>query len=180
MDEFAGKKLYVITGCTATGKTKYAIEFANKIDAEIVSCDSLLVYKGMDIGTAKPTKDELEKVRHHALNLVTPDNNFDVAKYIEYAREAINDILMRGKNVVIIGGSGLYLRGFYYPVVDDVSVDEEINTLVDDMYERYGLDHVVNELLKINDGDCQNIDIKNPRRVLVALKAMFVFWEEYR
>ena len=134
----------------------------------------------MDIGTAKPTEDELDKVRHHILNLVTPDDNFDVAKYIEYAREAVNDILRRGKNVIIVGGSGLYLRGFYYPVVDDVSVDEEINTLVDDMYERYGLDHVVNELLKINDGDCQNIDIKNPRRVLVALKAMFVFWEEYR
>ena len=170
MDEFAGKKLYVITGCTATGKTKYAIEFASKINAEIVSCDSLLVYKGMDIGTAKPTGGELEKVRHHALNLVTPEHNFDVAKYIEYAREAVNDILMRGKNVVIVGGSGLYLRGFYYPVVDDVPIDEEINTLVDDMYERYGLDHVVNELLKINDGECQNIDIKNPRRVLIALK----------
>ena len=170
MDKFAGKKLYVITGCTATGKTKYAIEFANKIDAEIVSCDSLLVYKDMDIGTAKPTEDELKKVRHHAVNLVPPDNNFDVAKYIEYAREAVNDILRRGKNVVIVGGSGLYLRGFYYPVVDDVPIDEKINTLVDDMYARYGLDHVVNALLKINDGYCQNIDIKNPRRVLISLK----------
>ena len=170
MDEFAGKKLYVITGCTATGKTKYAIEFANKINAEIVSCDSLLVYKGMDIGTAKPTDDELEMVRHHALNLVTPDHNFDIAMYIECAREAINDILSRGKNVVIVGGSGLYLRGFYYSVVDDISINEEINMLVDDMYERYGLDHVVNELLKVNDGNCQDIDLKNPRRVLIALK----------
>ena len=106
----------------------------------------------MDIGTAKPTVDELEKVRHRAVNLVTPDNNFDVAKYIEYARESINDILKHGKNVVIVGGSGLYLRGFYYPVVDDVPIDEKINTLVDDMYERYGFDHVVNELLKINNG----------------------------
>ena len=126
-----------IKGDIYTGKTKYAIEFASKINAEIVSCDSLLVYKGMDIGTAKPTGGELEKVRHHALNLVTPDHNFDVAKYIEYARESINDILRCGKNVIMVGGSGLYLRGFYYPVVDDVSVDEEINTLVDDMYERY-------------------------------------------
>ena len=130
----------------------------------------MILYIKIDIGTAKPTVGELDKVRHHILNLVTPDDNFDVAKYIEYAREAVNDILMRGKNVVIVGGSGLYLRGFYYPVVDDVSVDEEINTLVDDMYEHYGLDHIVNELLKINDGYCQNIDTKNPRRVLVALK----------
>ena len=97
--------------------------------------DSL--YKDGYMEIAKPTEDELRKVRHHALNLVTPDHNFDVAKYIEYARESINDILRCGKNVVIVGGSGLYLRGFYYPVVDDVSVDEEINTLVDDMYERY-------------------------------------------
>ena len=170
MDEFAGEKLYVITGCTATGKTKYAIEFASKINARMFSCDCVYVFKDTCIVTAKPTKDEHENVKHHALNLVTPDNNFDVAKYIEYAREAVNDILMRGKNVVIVGGSGLYLRGFYYPVVDDVFVNEEINTLVDDMYECYGLDHVVNELLKINNGDCQNIDIKNPRRVLVALK----------
>ena len=91
----------------------------------------------MDIGTAKPTEDELKKVSHHAVNLVTPDHNFDVVKYIEYAREAVNDILMRGKNVVIVGGSGLYLRGFYYPVVDDVPIDGKINTLVDDMYEYF-------------------------------------------
>lgn len=162
--------LYVITGCTASGKSSYAIELAKKIDAEIISCDSLLVYRDMNIGTAKPSYDMLNDVRHHCVDIISPVERFDVAQYISCARDAINDILSRKKNIVVCGGSGFYLKSFFHPVVDSVAVSNDIAREVDEMFEEKGLSGIVDKLISLNHGALPEIDMNNPRRVMSALK----------
>jgi tRNA dimethylallyltransferase len=165
-----GKRtLWVITGCTAVGKTKYAIDFARANNGEIISCDSLLVYKHMDIGTAKPTTEERELVRHHCVDLVDPSENFDISLFVETAKNARNSIISLGRNVVIVGGSGFYLKSFFYPVVDGIKIPSAVRKFVDEQYKSAGLDGLVTMLISANDGICPCIDIRNPRRVAAAL-----------
>ena len=110
----SGKRILVICGPTAVGKTKYAIEAAKAFDGEIVSCDSMQIYKYMDIGSAKPTAEELSQAKHHLVDFVDPRDEFSVAEYQTLARAAIDDILSRGKLPVISGGTGLYLNAILY------------------------------------------------------------------
>ncbi len=103
-------KVIAIVGATASGKTAYAIELAKKIDGEIVSADSRLVYKGFDIGAAKPTTEEMDGIPHHMIDLVSPEFDYSAGIYAEEAGNAIKDILSRGKTPIITGGTGLYFR----------------------------------------------------------------------
>jgi tRNA dimethylallyltransferase len=165
----SAKLLYLITGCTAVGKTAYAIDFAEKNNCEIVSCDSLLVYKHMDIGTAKPTAEMMARVRHHCIDLVEPCEKFDVASYVAAAKGAINSISAIGKNAAIVGGSGFYLKSFYAPVADGISVGQDIKNFIADVYRSSGLEGIGTMLLTTNGGLRPSIDMKNPRRVMAAL-----------
>ena len=162
--------IYIITGPTAVGKTSLAIEWARAYDAEIVSCDSLLVYRGMDIGTAKPSAEELAAVPHHCIDLVEPGQPFNVAMYLEAAKQAVDSILARGRRVLVTGGSGFYLKGFLAPVVDEIAIPEEIETEVERLYRESGLQSVVAALKQHSPDDYQLLDLQNPRRVLPALK----------
>ena len=104
------QKLLVITGPTAVGKSKIALELAAGINAEIISADSVQVYRGFDIGTAKPTPAERSRVRHHLLDIVDPSENYTVADFQKDAFAAIRDISGRGKLPMLVGGTGLYIR----------------------------------------------------------------------
>ncbi|MDR0693152.1 MAG: tRNA (adenosine(37)-N6)-dimethylallyltransferase MiaA [Puniceicoccales bacterium] len=168
-------KLYVITGCTAVGKTDYAIDFAIENNAEIVSCDSLLVYKHVDIGTAKPKPADRKGIGHHCMDLVEPSEKFDVSMFIEAAQRAIDSIVSSGKNVVVVGGSGFYLKSFYHPVVDGIKIPRNVSDLVDSVHAKSGLDGVVPMLISANGGLCPPIDMKNPRRVMAALKRCLAY-----
>ena len=119
--------LIVITGPTAVGKTAAAVALAEKINGEIVSADSMQVYKYMDIGTAKPSADELALAAHHMLGVVTPDEEFSAARYQRMARACIDDIIKRGKTPVLAGGSGFYINA----VLKDIAYD---TTVIDDTY----------------------------------------------
>ena len=103
-------KVYAVVGATASGKTAYAVELANKINGEIVSADSRLVYKGMNIGTAKPTVEEMQGIPHYMIDVVDPDVNYSAGLYAKQAKEHIKNILSRGKIPIVVGGTGLYLR----------------------------------------------------------------------
>lgn len=103
-------KVIAVVGATASGKTSYAIKLAKELDAEIVSADSRLVYKGMDIGTAKPTEDEKDGVVHHLIDIVEPDFEYSAGLYVKDAQNAIKEIISRGKTPIIVGGTGLYFR----------------------------------------------------------------------
>jgi tRNA dimethylallyltransferase len=103
-------KIVIIMGPTASGKTRLALELAGIFDGEIVSADSMQVYRHMDIGTAKPTKEERREVPHHVIDVVDPDEDYSAARYMHEAREAIKEIDSRGKKIFVVGGTGLYIR----------------------------------------------------------------------
>ena len=108
------KKLLVICGATASGKTALAVECAKKLGGEVVSCDALLVYRGLNIGTAKPTKEETEGIPHHLIDVAEPTQNFTVHDYERLALKAVGDILSRGKVPVLCGGTGFYLNAVLF------------------------------------------------------------------
>lgn len=162
--------LHIVTGPTAVGKTELTLRWAEANNAEILSCDSLLFYQGMDIGTAKPTKEERSRVAHHGIDLVPPSEAFNVARYIEVAKHAIEDIASRGKSILITGGSGFYLKAFFAPVVDPLVIPQEIEMEVDKLYDCEGLNGVVSRLRQVSPEDTDRVDLCNPRRVIPALK----------
>ena len=102
-------RIICVVGPTASGKTKLAVHLAKAYDGEVVSCDSMQIYKRMDIGTAKPTPEEMEGVRHHLIDIIEPGEDFSVGKYVQLADACVQDILSRGKTAVIAGGTGLYV-----------------------------------------------------------------------
>lgn len=162
--------IHVLTGCTATGKTELALRWAEANDAEIVSCDSLLFYRGMDIGTAKPTRDELVRVPHHLLDIRDVTARMDIAGYVGLARGAVADILRRGRRVLVAGGSGFYLKAFFAPVADDIEIPEALRVRVKRQLEEEGLPMLVEELSRLNPAGLGTLDVCNPRRVVRALE----------
>ena len=105
------QKVIVICGPTASGKTKLSIELAKKINGEIVSCDSMQIYKDMNIGTAKPTFEEMQGIKHYLIDFISPDKRYSVAEYKIDAEKAIEEILNKGKIPIVVGGTGLYKIG---------------------------------------------------------------------
>jgi tRNA dimethylallyltransferase len=158
--------LHVLTGCTASGKTELALRWAEAHGAEIVSCDSLLFYRGLDIGTAKPTPAELARVPHHLIDVCGVRERMDVVRYVELAHAAVADIAARGRAVLVTGGSGFYLKAFFAPVADAVAVPEETRRRVQALDQATALA----ELRRLNPDGLGNLDVANPRRVTRALE----------
>lgn len=168
----AGKTpiLYILTGPTAVGKTELSLDWAAANNAEILSCDSLLFYQGMDIGTAKPRAEDRDRIVHHGIDLVPASKSFNVARYVDTAKTAIDDIHSRGKNVLITGGSGFYLKTFFAPVVDQLCVPESVEKQVNELFCSEGLNGVAEKLRQVSPQDTDRIDLQNPRRAIPALK----------
>lgn len=162
--------IHVLTGCTAVGKTELALRWAAARGAEIVSCDSLLFYRGADIGTAKPTKAERARVPHHLIDICDLGERMDVTRFVARARLAIDDLFARGKRVLVAGGSGFYLKAFFAPVADDVDVPAELRAEITGRLQNQGLAAVVNELERLNPAGLGGLDVQNPRRVTRALE----------
>lgn len=162
--------IHLLTGCTAVGKTELALRWAARHGAEIVSCDSLLFYRGMDIGTAKPTPAECRCVPHHLIDVREVREPVDVTYYVAEARRAVDDIIRRGRKVLVTGGSGFYLRSFLGPVADEVAVPAEIRARVRGQLESAGLPALVAELERLNPAGLAGLDRRNPRRVTRALE----------
>jgi tRNA dimethylallyltransferase len=127
------KRIVVIVGPTAVGKSSLALRLASKVNAEIVSADSMQIYRGMDIGTSKPTAEEKRRIRHHLIDIVDPDESFHAVQFQERADRAIEDIHARGKTPMIVGGTGLYVKALLHGLFEDPSVsrfdawDEKLN-----------------------------------------------------
>lgn len=169
--EFAEEleRIYCLTGCTAVGKTEWALQWAEQNEAEIVNCDSLLFYRGMNIGTAKPTSAELERVPHHLIDICEASQQMDIAEYVERAIEAVREIQSRGRKVLVTGGSGFYLKAFFEPVVDAIEVSDAVKADVSHLMEQ-GLHVAVARLKEANPAGLGNLDTQNPRRVIKALE----------
>ena len=141
------RKIIVIAGPTACGKTEYAIRAAEETGGEIVSCDSMQIYKYMSIGSAKPTEEELSRARHWLVDEIDPREDFSVARYRDMAKAAINDIFSRGKLPVIEGGTGLYLNSLLYDMdFSDAEKDTELRQTLEDEAELFGPEYVYRKL----------------------------------
>jgi tRNA dimethylallyltransferase len=158
--------LHVLTGPTAVGKTEWALRWAEARGAEIVSCDSLLFYRGMDLGTAKPTAAERARVPHHLIDLCEVTQRMDITDYVAAARRAVAEIASRGRAVLVTGGSGFYLKSFLGPVADEVTVSAELRAEVGAL----SLAAAVAQLEKLNPAGLGALDVANPRRVVRALE----------
>lgn len=170
MSATSQRTIHALTGCTAVGKTEWALRWAEANGAEIVSCDSLLFYRGMDIGTAKPNRAELARVPHHLIDVCDVTEPMDVTRFVGKARAAVEEIYGRGRPVLVTGGSGFYLKAFFGPIADDVAVTAELRVRVREKLERDGLAALVNELRTLNPGGLGALDVDNPRRVTRALE----------
>ncbi|MGJ3242595.1 MAG: tRNA (adenosine(37)-N6)-dimethylallyltransferase MiaA [Opitutales bacterium] len=164
------RTLYVLTGPTAVGKTALALDWAEAHQAEIVSCDAFQGYRGMDIGTAKPTPAERARVPHFLVDHLALDEPWDVARFVAAAREVIHDIQSRDRRVLVTGGSGFYLKAFFGPVTDDVTVPSTIREEVRALEKREGLPGLLDALHALNPSGIRGLDTQNPRRVARALE----------
>lgn len=158
--------IHVLTGCTATGKTEWALRWAEARGAEIVSCDSLLFYRGLDIGTAKPTPAERARVPHHLIDICTVSERMDITLYVAKAQAAVREIAARGRAVLVVGGSGFYLKSFFAPVADDVAVPAGVRAEV----AALSLEAALARLRALNPAGVGSLDVANPRRVARALE----------
>jgi tRNA dimethylallyltransferase len=164
------RELHVVTGCTGVGKTEWALQWAGELGAEIVSCDSLLFYRGMDIGTAKPTAADRARVPHHLIDIRDVAEPVDVKEYASLARAAAEEIAGSGRPVLVVGGSGFYLKSFFAPVADAVAVPGELRARIAFRLETEGLPSLVAELRSLNPEGLGALDTANPRRVTRALE----------
>ena len=158
--------VHVLTGPTAVGKTEWALRWAEANQAEIVSCDSLLFYRGMDIGTAKPTAAERARVPHHLIDIREVKDAVDITQFVVAARHAVREIVERSRNVLVAGGSGFYLKCFFEAVADSVAVPAEVRAEV----AALSLGEAVKKLQQLNPLGLGSLDTANPRRVVRALE----------
>ena len=159
-----------IAGPTASGKTALAVELAKELDGEVVSCDSMQVYKRMDIGTAKPTKEEMQGIVHHMIDVAEPEEDFSVSRYCSLASPIVDDILARGKTAIIAGGTGLYMdsliRGNAFAPFPSTGVREKLEAQADSD----GMEAMLKWLQSIDPEAAGRLHLSDRKRVLRALE----------
>ena len=161
----------VICGPTASGKTALSIELAKKVNGEIVSCDSMQIYKDMDIGTAKPTKDEMQGIEHHLIDYVSPDARYSVADYKKDAKKEIKEIIEKGKTPIIVGGTGLYIDSLIYEIeYPNIEFDEKYRKDLEERAEKEGLQALYEEAKKIDEIAMKKISPNDQKRILRVLE----------
>ena len=161
-----------IAGPTASGKTALAVQLAKELCGEVISCDSMQIYRRMDIGTAKPTADEMEGIPHHMLDVAEPEEDFSVSKYCDLATPILDDILSRGKTAIIAGGTGLYMdaliKGNDFAPFPATGHRERL----EEKLAAVGLDALLAELAAI-DPEAAERSQRNPRRIIRALEVYY-------
>lgn len=172
--EQENNKLLVIIGPTAVGKTKLSIEMAKRFNGEIISGDSMQVYKGMDIGTAKITRDEKEGIPHFLLDIKAPNESFSAADFQELANQAIADIQKRGKLPIIVGGTGLYIQSVIYDYqFTEAPSNIEYRKSLESIVETDGIDPLIEKLRSIDPKSAERIHPNNVRRIIRALEIYY-------
>ena len=165
------QKVIVICGPTASGKTALSIELAKKINGEIVSCDSMQIYKEMDIGTAKPTKEEMQEIPHYMINTIFPNERYSVADYKKDAKKAIREIIKKGKVPIIVGGTGLYVDSLIYEIeYPDIKFEEKYRQELEEQVRKDGLEKLYNKAKKIDPEAMLKISSNDKKRILRVLE----------
>lgn len=165
------KTVLAVVGPTASGKSALAIELARRFDGEIICCDSMQIYRQMDIGTAKPSEEELSLAAHHLFDFVDPMKSFSCADYIPLAKQVVEDVLSRGKMPIFCGGTGLYLDRFLSGAeFEETAVDEELRREMNEFALQYGNEALHDKLKEIDPKAAAEIHPNNVKRVIRALE----------
>jgi len=165
------QRIIVITGPTATGKSAVGVRLAKLIDGEIVSADSMQVYRHMDIGTAKPMGDEMCGVPHHLIDIIPPWEDYSVARYVEDASECVDDIFRRGKQPILVGGSGLYIDSLLAGRKFLVRGDPEQRRKLEDEFDKIGGDAMLVKLRSVDEISAAKLHSNDKKRIVRALEA---------
>ncbi|MDR0740835.1 MAG: tRNA (adenosine(37)-N6)-dimethylallyltransferase MiaA [Puniceicoccales bacterium] len=164
-----GPNLWFLTGCTAIGKTTLSLALARFLDAEILSCDSIQVYRGAHIGSAKIKPEEMADVPHHGLDLCAPNETFNIGRYVEYAQSIIGQVQEKNKALLIVGGAGFYLKSFFANAIDDIVVPESVRQEAQSLHENFGLIALQREIERYGPVDLNPSDWHNPYRLVNIL-----------
>jgi len=162
--------MILIPGVTASGKGRLAFDLAEHLDAEIISIDSMKVYRRMDIGTAKPPKEARQQVKYHLIDVVEPSDSFSVGAFIDAASDAMEQIKSRNRKIIAVGGTALYIKSLLYGLFDGVGTDENIRTELRARAEAEGLAQLHRELTKIDPDAAERINPNDARRIVRALE----------
>ena len=163
-------KMIVILGVTASGKARLAFELAQRFDAEILSVDSMKVYRRMDIGTAKPSAERRQRVRYHMIDVVEPSESFSAGLFHEQAASAIEEIRARGKSVIAVGGTALYLKALLYGLFEGPGSDERIRAQLRAEADEVGLAGLYRQLVQIDPDAADRISPNDAKRIIRALE----------
>ncbi|MBI1908843.1 MAG: tRNA (adenosine(37)-N6)-dimethylallyltransferase MiaA [Deltaproteobacteria bacterium] len=179
--------LIVLCGPTATGKTKLALELAERLGAEIISADSGQVYRGLDIGTAKPTPEERKKIPHHLIDLIEPPESFSAPLFAKKADAALQEISSRGKRSLLVGGTGLYIRVFLEGIFEGPARNEEYRKKLELLKKEKGNGFLHQELKRVDPKAAEKIHPNDPQRIVRALEVFHLtgkpiseWWEASR
>jgi tRNA dimethylallyltransferase len=164
--------LVIINSPTATGKTELAVNLAVEFGGEIISADSMQVYRYLDIGTAKPTMDERKGIKHHLIDVVNPDEEFNAALFAETARKIISNLTEEGKPVFVVGGTGLYIRALLKGIIDTPDVDENIRNHYRKLRDTQGKKYLYDLLLQRDAAAAAQINPNDSVRVIRALEVL--------
>jgi tRNA dimethylallyltransferase len=160
----------ILTGPTGSGKSALALDLAERIDAEIIALDSMTLYRGMDIGTAKPTPDEQRRVRHHLIDVLDPSESASVAWYLEQASQCVADIRQRGKRPLFVGGTPFYLKAMLFGLFDSPPTDASVRRRWETMAETEGGEKLHRQLQQVDPITAARLHPNDVRRVVRALE----------
>ena len=164
-------KVIVICGPTASGKTALGVELSKRINGEVVSCDSMQIYKDMTIGTAKPTTEETQGIQHYLIDFVSPDKRYSVAEFKQDATTAIEEILSKGKTPILVGGTGLYIDSMIYGIdYNDIEIDENYRQQLETIAKKEGLETLYNKAKKIDPKAMEKISPNDKKRIIRVLE----------
>lgn len=165
------KKLLFIVGPTASGKSDFAVQVAKLLKTDVISSDSMQIYKDMTVGTAKITPEEQQGVTHHLIDFVNPKDSFSVAEYREKALPVIDELLKNGKTPIISGGTGLYVNGILYPMnFSDTSKDDKLRKSLENEYDEKGADFMHEKLAALDEKSALKIHKNDKKRIVRALE----------
>jgi tRNA dimethylallyltransferase len=166
------KKVIVIVGPTCSGKTNLSLKIAELIPAEIISADSRQIYKLLDIGTAKPSRQQIEKIPHHLISILDPSENYDASLFEKNAESAIEEILNNNKSPIVVGGSGLYIKALIDGIFDTADKDDEYREILLQKRKEFGNEFLYQELIKIDPVSAEKMLPQNWKRVMRALEVI--------
>lgn len=177
-------KVIVIVGPTCSGKTGLSIDIAKKINSEVISADSRQVYKHLNIGTAKPSANELKTVKHHLIDYLEPNVLFNAGMFVEQAQKIIIRLTEENKIPIVVGGAGLYINSLIDGIINSVDSDEGIRKELSEKRKKFGNEYLYNELKKVDNISASNMLPQNWKRVMRALEVFYIsgkpIWQHFQ